>query len=171
MTRFDRHALTCILLRALEEIDSGTATATEATGLSRAELREILTHCFPAINISAFALARATDPEPDMEEQLLLDLLLAHARPGDPISASFAKIIAHRAMHTDCLWQALGLFDRDELSRLLATHFPALASNTENIRWEKYIYRKVGKAEGCFHVQRASQDCSDFDAYFGPGRR
>ncbi|RAZ71749.1 nitrogen fixation protein NifQ [Mesorhizobium atlanticum] len=151
LTRFDQHALSCILLRALDEIDAGTGTATEATGLSRAELREMLTYGFPHINISAFALARAADPEPNVEEQQLRDLLLAHARPCDPVSASFAKIIAHRAMRTHCLWQDLGLFDRDELSRLLAIHFPTLVSSAENIGLKKSCLSKGLQGPRCFN--------------------
>ncbi|OHV62843.1 hypothetical protein LCM4576_29560 [Mesorhizobium sp. LCM 4576] len=67
-------------------------------------------------------------------------LNLWSAPAGPPLSTSFAKTIAHRAMHTDCLRQDLGLFDRHEISRLLATHLPA----------------------------HACQDFRDFDAYFRP---
>lgn len=41
-------------------------------------------------------------------------------------------------MRNGHLWQDLGLFNRGELSRLLATHFPTLAAgNTQNMKWKK----------------------------------
>lgn len=167
--RFDEHVLACVLSRALEEIDVGEATATQATGLSVADLRDVLTGRFPDVPISAFALEEATDVEPEMEEQLLRDMLLTQARPGDPASARFAKIIARRAMRDDHLWQDLGLFNRAELSRLLATHFPTLAAgNTKNMKWKKYLYRMLCEAEG-FSICTAPscRQCSDFESCFG----
>ncbi|MER9638556.1 nitrogen fixation protein NifQ [Mesorhizobium sp. M0228] len=169
--RFDQHVLACVLSRALEEIEAGEATATEATGLSRAELRDVLARSFPAIPINAFALEEeVSEPESDMEEELLRGLLLAHARPGDPASARFAKIIARRAMHNDHLWQDLGLFNRTDLGRLLASHFPRLAAgNTQHMKWKKYFYRKLCEAEGFSLCSAPScRECNDFESCFGP---
>ncbi|RUW34620.1 MULTISPECIES: nitrogen fixation protein NifQ [unclassified Mesorhizobium] len=168
-TGFDQHVLACVLSRALEEVEAGEATATEATGLSRAELRDVLTRCFPVAPAKAFAIDELADPEPDMEEQLLRDLLLAYARPGNKTSARLAKIIARRAMRNDHLWQDLGLFDRAELSRLLATHFPLLAAgNTKNMKWKKYFYRKLCEAEGFSLCTTPScRECTDFESCFG----
>ncbi|MER8507125.1 nitrogen fixation protein NifQ [Mesorhizobium sp. M0965] len=168
--RFDQHVLACVLSRALEEIEAGEATATQATGLSRAELRDVLARCFPAIPINAFALEEVSEPEPDLEEELLRGLLLAHARPGDPASARFAKIIARRAMRNDHLWQDLGLFNRTDLGRLLASHFPTLAAgNTQNMKWKKYFYRKLCEAEGFSLCSAPScRECNDFENCFGP---
>ncbi|WP_018240544.1 nitrogen fixation protein NifQ [Ensifer sp. BR816] len=167
---FDEHVLACVLSRALEEIEDGEATATEATGLSRAELLDILTRNFPTSLIHGFSLEEVSDPEPGVEEELLLRLLLTHARPGDPTSACFAKIIARRALRDGHLWQELNLSDRSELSRLLATHFPTLAAgNTNNMKWKKYLYHKLCEAEG-FSLCTASscRECDDFNSCFGP---
>ncbi|WP_081732485.1 nitrogen fixation protein NifQ [Mesorhizobium sp. L103C119B0] len=166
----DQHVLACVLSRALEEIEAGEATVTEATGLSRAELRDVLSRCFPAIPINAFALKEVSEPEPDLEEELLHGLLLAHARPGDPTSARFARIIARRAMRSDHLWQELGLFNRTELGRLLASHFPTLAAgNTQNMKWKKYFYRKLCEAEGFSLCSAPScRECNDVESCFGP---
>ncbi|MER9007213.1 nitrogen fixation protein NifQ [Mesorhizobium sp. M0862] len=168
--RFDQHVLACVLSRALEEIEAGEATATEATGLSRAELRDVLSRCFPAFPINAFALEEGSEPEPDLEEELLRGLLLAHARPDDKASARFAKIIARRAMRNDHLWQDLSLFSRSDLGRLLASHFPTLAAgNTQNMKWKKYFYRKLCEAEGFSLCSSPScRDCNDFESCFGP---
>ncbi|WP_434221480.1 nitrogen fixation protein NifQ [Mesorhizobium opportunistum] len=168
--RFDQHVLACVLSRALEEIEAGEATATEATGLSLAELRDVLARCFPAIPINAFALKEVSEPEPDPEEELLHGLLLAHARPGDPTSARFARIIARRAMRNDHLWQDLGLVNRTDLGRLLASHFPTLAAgNTQNMKWKKYFYRKLCEAEGFSLCSAPScRECNDVESCFGP---
>ncbi|MER8632679.1 nitrogen fixation protein NifQ [Mesorhizobium opportunistum] len=168
--RFDQHVLACVLSRALEEIEAGEATATEATGLSLAELGDVLARCLPAFPINAFAVKEVSEPEPDPEEELLHGLLLAHARPGDPTSARFARIIARRAMRNDHLWQDLGLFNRTELGRLLASHFPTLAAgNTQNMKWKKYFYRKLCEAEGFSLCSAPScRECNDFESCFGP---
>ncbi|WFU51759.1 nitrogen fixation protein NifQ [Sinorhizobium terangae] len=166
---FDEHVLACVLSRALEEIEAGEATATEATGLSRVELLDILTRSFPTSLIHGFSLEEVTDPEIGTEEELLRGLLLTHARPGDPASARFAKIIARRALRNDHLWQDLGLFDRSELSRLLATHFPNLAAgNTGNMKWKKYLYSKLCEAEGFSLCAAPScRECHEFKGCFG----
>ncbi|MGX7877057.1 nitrogen fixation protein NifQ [Mesorhizobium sp. ORM6] len=167
---FDEHVLSCVLSCALKEVQAGEATATESTGLSLAELRQVLPPDLSATAIAALALEGVSDPEPGMEEELLRGLLLAHARPSDPASARFAKIVARRAMRDDHLWQDLGLLNRGELNRLLATHFPMLAAgNTQNMKWKKYFYRKLCEAEG-FSLCTAPncRECSDFDSCFGP---
>ncbi|XEN34901.1 nitrogen fixation protein NifQ (plasmid) [Ensifer sp. WSM1721] len=165
---FDQYVIACILLRALEEIDVGQATATEATGLSRAELQDILTQSFPPGLADAFSLEEASDAEPGVEEELLRGMLLSHARPGDPASARFAKIVARRALRHDHLWQNLGLYDRSELSRLLASHFPTLAAgNTNNMRWKRYLYRKLCEAEGFSQCTAPTcRGCIDFKTCF-----
>ncbi|PBB11813.1 nitrogen fixation protein NifQ [Mesorhizobium loti] len=167
---FDRHALACVAYLAFEEVVAGKATATEATGLSRADLRDVMTRYFPAVPVNAFALEKLTDPEPDMEEELLRGLLIGHARPGDPVSTLFAKIIARRSLRNHHLWQDLGLFNRAELSRLIARHFPALAAgNTKNMKWKKFFYRKLCEAEGFSLCTAPScQECPDFESCFGP---
>ncbi|RRH94546.1 nitrogen fixation protein NifQ [Mesorhizobium tamadayense] len=167
---FDQHVLACVLSCALKEVEDGEATATESTGLSRAELRDVLPCSFPATAINGFALEDVSDPKPAMEEELLHGLLLAHARPSDPVSARFSKIIARRAMRNDHLWQDLGLLNRGELNQLLATHFPTLAAgNTQNMKWKKYFYRKLCEAEG-FSLCTAPncRECNDFESCFGP---
>ncbi|APG86809.1 nitrogen fixation protein NifQ [Sinorhizobium americanum] len=167
---FDEHVLACVLSRALEEIEAGEATATEATGLSSGELLDILTRCFPTSLIHGFSLDEVSDPEPGMEEELLRRLLKTHARPSNPASARFAKIVARRALRDGHLWQELGLVDRSELSRLLETHFPKLAEgNTNNMKWKKYLYHKLCEAEGFSLCSAPScRECNEFKSCFGP---
>ncbi len=72
-------------------------------------------------------------------------------------------------MGEDHLRQDLGLFNRGELNRLLARHFPALhAGNVNNMRWKKFFYRRLGELEGfslCAAPHRSV--CADFASCFG----
>jgi len=164
---FDAHVLACVLAAALAEIADG-GSATDATGLSPAALSGLLAERFPAAPPAAFRLETAAEPVVEMEEELLRDLLAAHAGPT-PAAALLAAVVARRALRDDHLWQDLGLADRSELNRLLARHFPALhAGNTANMRWKKYFYRRLCEAEGFTLCTAPScTACTDFDACFG----
>lgn len=164
---FDAHVIACVLAAALGEVAAG-GSATDATGLSRAVLAGLLAEHFPAAPPAAFRLEAAAEPVVEMEEELLRDLLRAHAAPV-PTAQVMATVVARRALRDDHLWQDLGLHDRGELNRLLARHFPRLhAGNTANMRWKKYFYRRLCEAEG-FTLCTAPTcgACADFDACFG----
>ncbi len=169
-TAFDRHALACVLSVAREEGLSGRATIEEATGLGPRELLGLIHRHFPCVSPGRLGLGPDTgEAERGMEEELLLDLLMEHADPGLSDSRWFARIVARRAMRNDHLWQDLGLFERAELTRLLYRHFPELArGNTDNMKWKKYFYRKLCKAEGYSLCTAPScRECADFEDCFG----
>jgi len=167
---FGDYVLHCVFSRALEEIEKGMTTATEATGLSLAELRDIRTRCLPAGLIHALAEEEATASAPDAEEELLRDMLLAHVRPGDLEGVRFAKIIARRGLREDHLWRDLGLLHQAELRRLVIEYFPVLAAgNIRKMRWKKYFYRRLCEAEGFLLCSASScEECSDFNECFDP---
>lgn len=237
---FDAHVLACLLATALEEAATGEASLAAATGLDAATLRAVFDHWFPRAERGGFPLDGAGTPTPEMEEEMLRDLLLAHRAgrgregmglvnhrggvdreafvsihaakettrsaeeanagaisssppsrgreregglgasacanfPNETIAAAphlptlLATLIARRAMKPDHLWQDLGLFDRSELNRLLARHFPTHhAGNTANMKWKKYFYRKLCEAEGFVLCTAPSCSvCGDFAACFG----
>jgi nitrogen fixation protein NifQ len=171
---FDTHVLACILAAGASEVEAGRTDLCSAIGLDARMLEALLDRWFPFADLEVFDLA---PPAPlEAEEEMLLDLLLAHAvvdprRPvGEPdLPAILARMIARRAMRADHLWQDLGLFDRSELNRLLARHFPTLhAGNTANMKWKKYFYRKLCEAEGFVLCTAPScAACDDFAACFG----
>ena len=171
---FDAHVLACVLAIAASEVEAGEGDLASATGLDAAMLEMIVDRWFPFADLEFHDVAK---PAPlEAEEEMLLDLLLAHAavdawRPtGVPdLPALLARVIARRAMRADHLWQDLGLFDRSELNRLLARHFPTLhAGNTSNMKWKKYFYRKLCEAEGFVLCTAPScAVCTDFAACFG----
>ncbi len=168
---FDLHVLACIISAAKVEIDEGGLTCRGTTGLSPHELRRLLSRSFPLATLSLMSDDDAQEdaPGPLMEEEILRDLLLQHARNDLPLSRLLARMIAARAMYEDHLWQDLGLQNRGELSRMLRRHFPVLAAgNTGNMKWKRYFYRKLCEIEGFSLCTAPScRDCDDFEACFG----
>ncbi len=99
----------------------------------------------------------------------LLQLLLEHRAVNDDYHRCVAHLVAAACMRADHLWQDLGLPDRRTLSRLLLTHFPALAaSNTGDMKWKKFFYRRLCEREGLRACNRPScAACCDYDQCFG----
>lgn len=167
---FDAHVLACLLATALVEVEHGVATITEATGLDVATLVDLLDTWFPGTSRARFRFDTANAPVVEMEEDLLRDLLTNHRDAGSGEAGRvLPALIARGAMKPDHLWQDLGLFDRGELNRLLARHFPTLhAGNTANMRWKKYFYRKLCEAEGfALCTAPSCAVCADFASCFG----
>ncbi len=175
---FDLHVLACLLAVAIEESARERTALSAALGLSGVAIAELLAAWFPTFDRANLALGDEA-PAPEMEEELLRDLLKGYAigagqgpSPAD-LRAVLAEIlptaIARRALRPDHLWQDLGLADRGELNRLLARHFPALyAGNAANMRWKKYFYRKLCEAEGFSLCTAPSCSvCADFASCFG----
>lgn len=171
---FDAHVLACVLAIAASEVEAGEGDLATATGLTATMLEAVFDRWFPFADFEPSAAV--APPSLEAEEEMLLDLLLAHAaadplrRPGEPdLPAILARMIARRAMRPDHLWQDLGLFDRSELNRLLSRHFPTLAAgNTSNMKWKKYFYRRLCEAEGFVLCTAPScAACNDFAACFG----
>jgi len=165
---FDDHIFACVVSAALVDQAAAERTLTEALGLTRAEATALFAARFP-LGAAPLCLERAPDPLRIMEEDLLRDLLASHSAGRGEASGWLASIIARRAMGEDHLWQDLGLFNRGELSRLLARHFPVLhAGNTKNMRWKKFFYRRLCEIEG-FSLCTAPHCsvCVDFISCFG----
>ncbi|WP_407051844.1 nitrogen fixation protein NifQ [Methyloraptor flagellatus] len=170
---FDTHVLACALAQALEALQIDGTPVTVSLGLPKDAIIDVLNAYFPVTPRAGFALDMAPAPIVDMEEGLLRDLLLDHRAPApsaSPLVATWlASIVSRRAMQDDHLWQDLGLFERAELGRLLARHFPNLhAGNIRNMRWKKYFYRRLCEAEGFTLCTAPScAVCTDFGDCFG----
>ncbi|SAK43494.1 hydrogenase [Caballeronia pedi] len=60
-----------------------------------------------------------------------------------------ATIIAAASLRPDHLWRDLGLGGRDDVSEMLARHYPVLvARNVANLRWKKFLAQEVAYARG-----------------------
>ena len=165
---FDDHIFACFLAIGLTEEAAGAATMTDALGLSGNELARLFTTRFP-LGALPFPLWREGEPALDDEEALLRELLMGYRVRDDEAAVWLVAILARRSMRDDHLWQDLGLFNRGELSRLVARHFPALhAGNVNNMRWKKYFYRRICDLEG-FSLCAAPHCsvCKDFSSCFG----
>jgi nitrogen fixation protein NifQ len=165
---FDDHVFACVVSAALVDQAAAERTLTEALGLTRGEATALFAARFP-LGAAPLCLERAPDSLRIMEEDLLRDLLASHSAGRGEASGWLASIIARRAMGEDHLWQDLGLFNRGELSRLLARHFPVLhAGNTKSMRWKKFFYRRLCEIEG-FSLCAAPHCsvCVDFVSCFG----
>jgi nitrogen fixation protein NifQ len=165
---FDDHVFACVLSAALADQAATGLALTECLGLTRAEAAALFAARFP-LSAAPLCLERAPDPIRTMEEDLLRGLLTSHSAGRGEDSGWLAAILARRAMGEDHLWQDLGLFNRGELSRLLARHFSALhAGNVNNMRWKKFFYRRLCELEG-FSLCAAPHCsvCADFASCFG----
>ena len=165
---FDDHIFACFLAIGLTEEAAGIANLTDALGLTGGALARLFATRFP-LGALPFALWREGEPVLDDEEMLLRELLASHRARDDESANWLAAILARRSMRDDHLWQDLGLFNRAELGRLLARHFPALhAGNVKNMRWKKYFYRRICDLEG-FSLCAAPHCsvCKDFASCFG----
>ncbi|HEY0329317.1 MAG TPA: nitrogen fixation protein NifQ [Rhodopseudomonas sp.] len=161
---FDRHVLASILAVALTE----RGAVAERSGLAADDLVVLLGRWFPHI-AKLFIPSIEGEPADDDEAGMVRDLLLAHRSSDGDIGRWLAAMVARRAMEPNHLWEDLGLRDRSELSRLLTRHFAPLAnSNTGNMRWKRFFYRKLCEDDGIVMCSTpVCTHCGDFSRCFG----
>ncbi len=105
------------------------------------------------------------------QERDELRALLLQDRMGESASEKWiAGIVSAACMAQDHLWQDLGLWSRQDLSHLLEHNFPSLAArNDRDMKWKKFFYRQLCKAEGIYTCRSPSCEvCADFQECFGP---
>lgn len=110
--------------------------------------------------------ARFDVDERRVEYDAIVELLVRERTPGLDIEAAerVAGLIAAGCFGEQHLWRDLGLSSREELRAMLEAAFaPFAAGNTRDMRWKKYIYRRLCRWEG-FHTCRAPS-CSECDTY------
>lgn len=67
-------------------------------------------------------------------------LLQAHRSDNGDTSRWLSGILVQACLRPDHLWRDLGLNGRDDVTALLARHFPTLAAgNVHQWRWKKYL--------------------------------
>jgi len=126
-------------------------------------------------------LTGALGPEARFAEQVserrvefdaLVELLLRDATPSvDPSEARrVARAVAAGCLGEQHLWRDLGLPNRAALRTLLETYFEALAAdNTMDMRWKKFIYRRLCRWGGFATCKSPSCGvCVDYAECFGP---
>ncbi|MFA7241462.1 MAG: nitrogen fixation protein NifQ [Sulfuricellaceae bacterium] len=109
-------------------------------------------------------------PLRDDEFQDVLDLLLEYRADNGSETAWLASAVAAACLGGNHLWQDLGLANRQELSDLLQTAFPALyARNTGNMKWKKFFYKQLcerAEVQACRAPSCAA--CADYAQCFAP---
>lgn len=163
---FDRHVFACILAAGMAE---SPRPLTEAVGLTRPQLLDLLAAHFPAALDCADAVPEGRGADA-LEEGDLRDLLLRHGSAGTREERWLAAMVARRSLRPNHLWQDLGLASRKDLSGLLHRHFRPLAEkNSRDMKWKKFFYRQMCEAEGVMICKSPVCDlCADFHICFGP---
>jgi len=138
-------------------------------GLEEKDFRALLAQHFPdfALDIS---YANNNDDPRALERDDVLALLLEHRAYNNMSEQWMAEIVTRACMGNDHLWQDLGLWSRDYLSRLMQENFPALAAkNVHDMKWKKFLYKQLCEKEGINTCRSPSCEyCVDYLSCFGP---
>lgn len=112
--------------------------------------------------------------ERGVEYEAITDLLLAHTTPGADVcdAEMVARAIAAGCLGERHLWRDMGLPNRRALRGLLEAYFePFAADNVMDMRWKKFVYRRLCRWGG-FNTCSAPSctACADYEDCFGPSR-
>ena len=150
------------------------------SGLCPQELTELLGHLFPgalasgedrlaalADQYAGYVTHGRGDPQPGFT--LLLRVLLDAYRSPDPETTPWVTgVLVHACLRPDHLWRDLGLSGREDVTFLLARHYPGLVvRNVRNLRWKKFLAYSAcehaglppSAAPGC-------PNCEDYDVCY-----
>ena len=106
----------------------------------------------------------------DDERKEVLQLLLQHRAGKSETEVWIAAIVTTACQGQDHLWQDLGVWSRQDLSKLFSLNFPSLAAkNDKDMKWKKFIYKQLCITEGIYTCRAPSCEvCADYDNCFGP---
>lgn len=162
---FDTHLYACILALSALDAQAEGMTWAEAAGY---EDMDVLEAMFPT---EAWHLADGLRGElrRSAEESNLVDLLWRGATRHDRYEAVLTQMVGRRAQRPNHLWQDLGLQNRGELTKLMQTHYTALASrNIHDMKWKKFFYRTMcSDADFTLCTAPSCKECADFSNCFG----
>ena len=86
------------------------------------------------------------------EYEAVQALLMSYAAEDDADAARVAEWIAHSSLGDQHLYKDMGFRDRSQVRALMEKHFPEFAAeNDKDMRWKKFIYRRLCGWEG-FHA-------------------
>jgi len=121
-------------------------------GLSSQELDAMLARLFPGASASPDASLAALreqgaayaafglDGAQAEFAQWLRALLDAWRAPGIDTTPWVTGVLAHACLRPDHLWRDLGLSGREDVTALLARHYPGLmARNARHLRWKQFL--------------------------------
>jgi len=107
-----------------------------------------------------------------VEFDAIAELLLTHSTPGADRGEleTVARAIAAGCLGEQHLWCDLKLHSRRTLRELFECYFePFAADNVMDMRWKKFVYRKLCRWGG-FHACKAPScsACASYAECFGP---
>jgi nitrogen fixation protein NifQ len=143
-------------------LDQGVLSAT--LGLPADLFTVMMKSCFPG----EVLLLKNGPGEDIVELDDLLQLLLEYRAGVRESETWLAHTVAYSCCGRNHLWQDLGLANRNELTLLMNTAFPALAElNVGDMKWKKFIYRHYCTREGIYVCPAPScSACADFSKCF-----
>lgn len=151
-------------LLAGRSLHQGVLTAT--LGLSGLAFQTLWHDYFPGEHLNL-----QNGPGEDIAElEDLLNLLLEYRAGQQESEVWLAHIVAYSCCGRNHLWQDLGLDNRNKLTLLMTTAFPALAAlNVGDMKWKKFIYRHYCAREGIYVCPAPScGECADHAKCFSP---
>jgi nitrogen fixation protein NifQ len=149
-------------------------------GLSPRELDALLARLFPgapAPGDDALSTLREQRAAPILDDaqaeftRLLRALLDAWRAPATDTTPWVSSVLVQACLRPDHLWRDLGLSGREDVTALLARHYPGLmARNVRNLRWKQFLAYSArehagqppSEAPGC-------PACEDYGVCYPPG--
>jgi nitrogen fixation protein NifQ len=147
----------------------GVGALPPGLGLAEKDFSELLARHFPGIELVMRNVEVVADPRA-LERDDVLGLLLKHRAHRNMSEQWMAEIVTTACMANDHLWQDLGLWSREYLSRLMKQNFPVLAAkNVHDMKWKKFLYKQLCEQEGINACRAPSCEyCADYLKCFGP---
>lgn len=149
----------------------GQSVLPDYLGLEPAQFSLLLETFFPGSDIPSQAPSGIQlDYSRMLEKEDLIKLLQQFSREQSDDNAWIIGLIVSACLGSDHLWQDLGLWQRSDLSALLAYNFPTLAErNSKDMKWKKFLYKQLCEAEGLYLCRAPSCEvCADYANCFGP---
>lgn len=147
---------------------TGVGALPPGLGLDPAAFSELLSRHFPDSGPLGLTGGDGLDAARAPERDDLVGLMLEGRAGVDASETWMAAIVAAACMAGDHLWQDLGLWSRQDLSRLMTANFPHLAAkNDRDMKWKKFLYRQICDREGIPVCPAPScQACADYAKCF-----
>lgn len=159
------------LARILSSWSLGLGAMPRYIGLEEKDFNLMMEYAFPYFDPEWLPNPdNNIDPLRADETQDLRKLLLRN-RSGESDSEYWmVDILTAGCMGNDHLWQDLGLWCRNDLSKLMAEHFSPLADkNDKDMKWKKFLYKQLCQEEGIYTCRAPSCEvCLDYASCFGP---
>ncbi|MDT4846629.1 NifQ [compost metagenome] len=151
-------------------------------GLSPRELDRLLARLFPGapaahdIALATLREQRAAYAASGLDSalveftRLLRALLDAWRVPETDTTPWVTGVLAHACLRPDHLWRDLGLSGREDITALLARHYPGLAArNVRNLRWKQFLAYSAHEHAGLPPAAAPGcPDCEDHTVCYPP---